>query len=98
LQLISTRRLVVLVIALADLWRAQPDTDLVWAVVICDGAAAGLIFFAKQIDDITFGTTQRGGKIDAHTPPFLIAGLGWLLLFGFSTLLFFGRLVRHTGV
>jgi hypothetical protein len=89
-------RWVVLLIFLADLWRALPNSDLVWAVLICDGAAAGLIFFARQIDDITFGTTQRGYQIDSHTPPLLIAGFGWLLLLSFSALLISGRLVRYT--
>jgi hypothetical protein len=92
---LPSRHLVVLVIILADLWRAMPSHDLLWAVVLCDGVAAGLIFFAKQIDEITFGTWQRGYQIDRHTPPFLIAGFGWVLLLSFSALLFFGRLVRN---
>ena len=90
----TTRRLLVLLIVLADLWRALHVVDLVWAVVICDGLAEVLIFFAGQIDDLTFGSSGKGYQIDRHTPPFLIAGFGWLLLLGFSAALFFGRL--HT--
>jgi hypothetical protein len=95
---LPSRLLIVLFIVLADLWRAVPNVDRVWAVIICDAAAAGLIFFSNEIDDLTFGTTQRGYQIDSHTPPFLIAGFGWLLLLGVSALLFFGPLAHKTGM
>ena len=96
-MILPSRRLVVLLIVLGDLWRALPSHDLLWAVVFCDGTAAGLIFFSSQLDDISFGKTQPGYQIDTHTPAFLISGFGWVLLLGFSALLFFGRFVRHTG-
>jgi hypothetical protein len=38
-----------------------------------------LIYFPDTIDDWTFGTFTRGGQIDSHTPPWMIAGLGWIL-------------------
>jgi len=95
-MMLPSRLLVVLLIILGDLWRALPSHNLLWAVVLCDGSAAGLIFFSKQLDDITFGTTLRGGQINAHTPAFLIAGFGWVLLLCLSALLFLGLLVRNT--
>jgi hypothetical protein len=53
-------------------------------VLLVDGLALALIFFAREIDDLTFGAAARGvgltDRVDAHTPPFLIAMFGWLLL------------------
>jgi hypothetical protein len=38
-----------------------------------------LIWFPEEIGSYT-GYVGRGATIDAETPPFIVAGLGWLLL------------------
>jgi hypothetical protein len=92
-----SRRFLAFAILCADLWRASATPHLVWVVLLCDGVALVLIVFAAQIDEFTFGTSGRGYTINARTPPFLIAGFGWVLLIGFSTLLFLGGLDRAAG-
>ena len=51
-----------------------------YLAVFGNGLALLFIWFPEAIDDLTFGMRTRGGQIDAHTPPFLIAAVGWILL------------------
>ena len=39
----------------------------------------GLIWFPEEIGSFT-GYVSRGSTIDTETPPFIVSGLGWLLL------------------
>jgi len=39
-----------------------------------------LIWFPYFVDDVTYGTWAHGYRIDSHTPAFLIAAVGWVLL------------------
>ena len=50
-----------------------------------------LIWFAEQIDDITFGAWYQGSQIDRHTPSVAVAALGWLFLLLFALALFLAR-------
>ena len=40
-----------------------------------------LIWFADELGDFT-GYVGRGGVVDQTSPPFLIAGFGWIVLIG----------------
>lgn len=75
-----SHRLLALVLVLVTLTGAWPNSNLVWTVLFVDGVALVLIFFSDTIDDLTFGTFTRGGQIDSHTPPWMISGIGWLLM------------------
>jgi hypothetical protein len=79
-----------LLIAFADLWRVRVYDHGVWYVLFADGLALVFINFPKEIDALTFGQwVPDAGKINAHTPPFLIAGFGWLVLSAVTAVLFF---------
>ncbi|MCU7801635.1 MAG: hypothetical protein KZQ92_13330 [Candidatus Thiodiazotropha sp. (ex Lucinoma borealis)] len=41
-----------------------------------------MIWYPEVINDYTLGITGEGGTIDKPTPPFLISGVGWLVLLG----------------
>ena len=41
----------------------------------------GLIWFADELGEFT-GYVGRGGVVDQTSPPFLIAGFGWIVLIG----------------
>jgi hypothetical protein len=84
-------RLIAVAIVLADIWRAWPNSGVVWLEVIGGGTALALIFFPAEIDALTFGDSGRGYTIDSHTPGCLLSGFGWVLLLGLSALLFLGR-------
>jgi len=76
-----------------SLWAAWPKRAGPWAVLIVEGVALLLIWFPSQIDDYTFGMTDRGNRINVHTPAFLIAGVGWILLTLFTVVL-----LRSSGI
>jgi hypothetical protein len=84
-------RLVAVAIVLADMWRAWPNSRVIWLALIGGGVALVLIFFPDDIDPLTFGSSGRGYTIDSHTPGCLLSGFGWVLLLGLSALVFFGR-------
>ncbi len=88
--LICSRNLAFL-LSIADLWRVRAYDRGVWYVLTSDGLALIFIFFADEIDDLTFGqwVGQGAGKIDVHTPPFLIALFGWVILLLNTAMLFF---------
>jgi hypothetical protein len=91
---LSSRSLSILVAA-AALWRALNVPSGLWLVVVGTGPALLLIWFPEQVDDYTFGTWTRGGRIDAHTPPFLIAAAGWVLLLLCAAVLFHAPLAAR---
>ena len=41
-----------------------------------------LIWYPKEINELTIGLYGEGGTIDKPTPSFLISGFGWLVLLG----------------
>jgi hypothetical protein len=83
-------RVLALLLALAHLWRLSHYDRGLWYVLLFDGLALVFINFAKEIDDITFGQwTPDAGKITAHTPAFMIAGFGWLMIVAMTFGLFF---------
>ena len=88
--LISSRNFAFL-LTIADLWRVSSNANGVWFVLIIDALALVFICFADEIDELTFGQwVGRGaGKIDVHTPPFLIALFGWVILLLNTAMLFF---------
>jgi len=86
-----SNRLVALLLIGADVWRAWSNRRVVVAILLCAAVALLLICFAAEIDEFTFGSsTSPMRRIDTHTPPWLIACFGWLLLLGISALVFFG--------
>ena len=91
-QLITWRKFAVFLLFL-HLWRVRVYDHGVWYILISDGVALAFIMFPKEIDDLTFGQWTPGegipAKIDAHTPPFLIAAFGWFMLLAITAMLFF---------
>ena len=81
-----SRLLSVLVTALAYVG-AWPIHTGAWLVTLGCAPLLALIWFPEQIDEFTFGAWYRGYQIDSHTPPVLIAVLGWLLLLLFASAL-----------
>ena len=86
-------------LTIAYLWRVRIYYRGVWFVLIVDGIALVLIVFAEEIDDQTFGQWFQGapGEIDVHTPPFLIALFGWVMLILNTAMLFFTDLLKFAG-
>src|SRR4029079_7212046 len=76
----ATSRALSLLLVLASLWRAWPDSLLIWYVMLIGGPGLVMIWFPALVDDLFFGTWHEGYRIDAHTPAFLIAAVGWVLL------------------
>ena len=93
MQQLLTWRNFALLLTIADLWRTSIYAHGIWFVLIVDGIALVFICFADEIDDLTFGQWFEGigipSKIDAHTPPFLIAFFGWAMLVLNTAMLFF---------
>lgn len=80
----------------ATLVLAWPRSDLMWAIILIDGAGLVLIYFPDTIDDLTYGSFTRGGQIDSHTPPWMIAGVGWMIIMLMAIVLFWTkRALRH---
>lgn len=77
---------------------AWPMHTGVWLVTLGCAPLLALIWFPRQIDEFTFGDWHRGYQIDVHTPPVLIAAMGWIVLLLFAGALivvrFFGKLPR----
>ena len=80
-------RLLSLALVAVSLFVVWPNRTEIWSVVIVDGVALLLIWFPSEIDDYTFGNTGYRVQINKHTPPFLIAGFGWILLALFTVIL-----------
>jgi len=69
-----------------------------WLVTLGCVPLLALIWFPEEVDEFTFGAWYRGNQIDSHSPPVLIAVMGWVALLLFATALFvvrfFGKLPR----
>ena len=76
----ATWRNLSLLVAAAGAWHVRSHPHEVYAAVFGGGTALILIWFPQMIDDLSIGQWTRGGRIDAPTPPFLIAAVGWVLL------------------
>jgi hypothetical protein len=83
-----SHRLLAIVVFIITLIAAWPKFGVMWAIVLVDGIGLVLIYFPDTIDDLTFGTFTRGGQIDAHTPPWMISGVGWILILLMAGVLF----------
>ena len=88
-----SRALSLTVVAVAYI-RAWAIPNGLWIVTLVSVPALALIWFPRQIDDLTYGAWYRGYQIDSHTPGALIAAMGWLLLLLFASALF---LAHHSG-
>ena len=88
-----SRALSLTVVAVAYI-RAWAIPNGLWIVTLVSVPAVALIWFPRQIDDLTYGAWYRGYQIDSHTPGALIAAMGWLLLLLFASALF---LAHHSG-
>ena len=84
-------RLASIVIALAFAVGAAVSqggvTSSVVKVWLCLLLPLALIWFSDELGSFT-GSTTRGGNIDAETPGFLIALMGWFFLIGLPVLIF----------
>jgi hypothetical protein len=89
MRALLTWRNFALLLAFAHVWRVSFFDHGVWYILLFDGLALVFIHFARAIDDLTFGQwTLDSGKITARTPPFMIAGFGWLMLLAMTVVLF----------
>lgn len=86
-----SNRSLALAVVLLTLIGAWPRFDVMGAILLVDGVALVLIYFPDTIDDLTFGTYVRGGLIDSHTPPFLIAAFGWVIMLTLAAVLYWPR-------
>ena len=94
-----SHRSAALAVAALGLARAWPDARSLWAIALVGGGALALIWFPDTIDDLTFGSCQRGYQIDSHTPPWMICGFGWSLLLLITVALYWrGFLSRLVGL
>ena len=80
--------LIVIAVAYVSAWSMHNGF---WLVTLGCGPVLGLIWFPEEIDDYTFGAWYRGYRIDNHTPPVLIATIGWIVLVLFASALFIAR-------
>jgi hypothetical protein len=87
LKFVTWRHTAFLITA-AGLWHVRSYPRAMACALFGDGLALIMIWFPAAIDELTFGQWTRGGQIDAHTPPFLIAAVGWILLVLITYLLF----------
>lgn len=87
-------------LTVADFWRVRSYAPGIWYVLITNGLALIFICFADKIDDLTFGESAQGigtPGIDVHTPPFLIALFGWVMLLLNTAMLFFTGWIGPVG-
>jgi hypothetical protein len=73
------RGLAIAIVAAASLRVWMLDHQL-WFAAFVLGLPLILIWFPEEIDDLSFGTWDRGNQINVHTPAFLIAAFGWGIL------------------
>jgi hypothetical protein len=76
----TASRALSLVVVAATLWFAWPISRGGWYVLLVVVPSLVFIWFPEQVDEYTFGFWQSGYRIDSHTPPIMIAVVGWVLL------------------
>lgn len=70
-------------------WHHLPGKALAGLAVALGGCAL-LIWYPRQINDLTLGAWTRGGQIDVPTPPGMIAGFGWIVLLAVAAVINWG--------
>jgi hypothetical protein len=92
---LSLSRLLSLAVIAVAYVSAWPMHSGFWLVTLGCGPLLVLIWFPDEIDEFTYGAWYRGYQIDSHTPPVLIASMGWIVLLLFSlglcVLRYFGK-------
>ena len=76
---LSSRSLSI-ILAIVVLYRMWPNKDGLVSIAMAMAAPLVLIWFPEQIDEYTFGTWDKGNRINVHTPPVMIAMFGWVIL------------------
>lgn len=77
----TASRLLSAVVIGVILWKVWPPTgEDFWLVTLEVAPIATFIWFPDTVDEWAFGTWRYGNTIDTHTPPVLIAAIGWLML------------------
>ena len=76
----TTSRALSIVVVAVSLWFAWPMSKGGWYVLLIVIPSLAFIWFPEQVDEYTFGTWRDGYQIDSHTPPVIIAIVGWVLL------------------
>ena len=54
--------------------------DALFGLLLVMAGCGSLIWFPEEINDWSLGTWTRGAQIDVPTPPWMIAGFGWIAL------------------
>jgi len=69
-----------IIVAVAVLYRMWPNKNGLLSIAIAMTAPLLLIWFPARIDEYTFGTWDKGNRINVHTPAIMIALFGWVIL------------------
>jgi hypothetical protein len=91
---LSSRSLAIIA-AIAMLLRMWPDKNGLLSIAIAVVAPLVLIWFPEQIDEYTFGTWDKGNRIDRHTPPVMIVMFGWVILLLEASIVFYPHWVTR---
>ena len=84
---LSSRSLSIIV-AVAVLFHIWPNKDGLVRIAIAMAIPLLLIWFPEQVDDYTFGTWDKGNRINVHTPSVMIAMFGWVILLLEASIIF----------
>ena len=80
MTLLLASRILALALSAAAVIHAWPQGAYAFGVLFQCAFACVLIWFPQAVDDFTFGSTRSGHQIDSHTPAWMIATVGWVLL------------------
>ena len=92
---LPSSRLLSTIVAVAALYHVWPNAAALLRVVLIMALPIILIWFPEQIDEHTFGSWDRGNRIDTHTPPAMIAMFGWVILLLEASIIFDPSWVMH---
>jgi hypothetical protein len=76
---LSSRSLSIIV-AIVVLYRMWPNRNGLLSIALAMAAPLLLIWFPARVDEVTFGTWDKGNRINVHTPAIMIAMFGWVIL------------------
>lgn len=54
--------------------------NAIFALLLVLLVSLAMIWFPKELNDLSFGGWHKGMQIDQKTPEFMIAGFGWIVL------------------
>lgn len=73
-------RVLSIVVVAVSLWLAWPVPKGHWYVLLFVAPSLVFIWFPEQVDEYTFGVWRYGNQVNSHSPPVMIAIVGWVIL------------------